>query len=727
MIQSLIQRMRQVSPMVLLIVVAGLRCPSAAAESSPLRFTFLDGSVVHGRLAGSDRPQHVRLVNDLFSQPMEVPLAMVLDAVVPHADDDQTRGDQADATFRSLALLLTDRTRLIGQIQSWDDNTCVVETRDLGRVEFDPQRLVSVTAADLVPQQILALAHTATRWQTGAGWTFVDGQLVADRGAAITVGELQLPDRFHLHLQIESEGLVDLEWSLTDLRRGRAGQGGPDGRVDRRGGSLSRLPSERFVTRMEWFGQDLSIVRSNASVSDSAVFRSLRPSGVLDVDLYCDQTNGVLSAYESGQLQGRVGLRDDMPIKRRSILLENRGDPVVVKRLDLMRWDGIDPVSRRLPERFSLLRDETLLGGVADQWRDGQFLIAGHSLPDGQAIDQQQLLRMEYGRQTTPELNDTCELTLQDGCRVVGKLVGQSASGALLVQGHANVRYEVESSRIRRLVAAGDVAGVGDEDDPVAAAELIADGIQLRGRLVNSPAEAVPFAWRPNVATNPLPIVAQQGVRVEFARVSAGGQAEAELIPSVQLIDGDVVPGELAAIDREGVKLIQTWAGPVTVPTQQVVGVRLQRSASAGQTSLESVLTVPRRLKNQPPTHVLVSPAGDLLRGQLVSMDRTRARIEVREITRQIAREDIARIVWIDQTGQRTPASRFAVQTRQGARVGFQLASIDGDQFQGDSEVLGHCVVPMQSIQTLHFGDRPWPVAAAWQSIPALEPKTFED
>ena len=56
------------------------------------------------------------------------------------------------------------------------------------------------------------------------------------------------------------------------------------------------------MTRLEWLGRSVSLVRSNASVSDVSVFDVGDQDGVLAVDLYCDQTAGRLAAYGDGAL-----------------------------------------------------------------------------------------------------------------------------------------------------------------------------------------------------------------------------------------------------------------------------------------------------------------------------------------------------------------------------------------------------------------------------------------
>jgi len=60
-------------------------------------------------------------------------------------------------------------------------------------------------------------------------------------------------------------------------------------------------------------------------------------------------------------------------------------------------------------------------------------------------------------------------------------------------------------------------------------------------------------------------------------------------------------------------------------------------------------LTVPRRFKDRPPTHLLLSVNQDVLRGRLISMDEEFVTIEMRLTPRRIPRERVAAIVWLDE------------------------------------------------------------------------------
>ncbi|MBL8818118.1 MAG: TlpA family protein disulfide reductase [Planctomyces sp.] len=153
-----------------------------------------------------------------------------------------------------------------------------------------------------------------------------------------------------------------------------------------------------------------------------------------------------------------------------------------------------------------------------------------------------------------------------------------------------------------------------------------------------------------------------------------------------------------------------------------------------------ATLTIPRFRRDHPPTHVLLAPNGDLLRGELLSVDAKELQFESRLDKLRLPRERVAGIIWLKPVEPalklETPGSQPQAQDRQPAdgspaaapatpgqptRIalpegtlqlllddGYQLQvrplRMEGDQLVGESQLLGECRVAVASIQELMTG-----------------------
>lgn len=120
---------------------------------------------------------------------------------------------------------------------------------------------------------------------------------------------------------------------------------------------------------------------------------------------------------------------------------------------------------------------------------------------------------------------------------------------------------------------------------------------------------------------------------------------------TLELRSGDSIPFRPKRIDEEGVTFESPLSKVTFVTHKQVKAISLRsRCTPAELTAIkrERFLTVPRRYKERPPTHLLLSVNKDILRGRLLSMDDKFVTIETALTPRRIPRERIAAIVWLD-------------------------------------------------------------------------------
>ena len=151
-------------------------------------------------------------------------------------------------------------------------------------------------------------------------------------------------------------------------------------------------------------------------------------------------------------------------------------------------------------------------------------------------------------------------------------------------------------------------------------------------------------------------------------------------------------------------------------------------------------LTIPRFRRDAPPTHVLIAPNGDVLRGRLIAIHSDSVEFESRLEVFRFPRERVATIVWIKNPDRNRDAgdpveeievdsaSSTVLQTvlNGGFLVSMTPARLSNGLLYGDSPVLGRCSVPAATISRLYLGDPEQRNSTAaysqWRARHGLEP-----
>ena len=150
--------------------------------------------------------------------------------------------------------------------------------------------------------------------------------------------------------------------------------------------------------------------------------------------------------------------------------------------------------------------------------------------------------------------------------------------------------------------------------------------------------------------------------------------------------------------------------------------------------SRQAALTIPRFRRDNPPTHVLIAPNGDLLRGRMLGIEGDLIVFESRLETLRFDRSRVGAIVWLDapKKGDAEPAAAdkvaiaptekaagdadgFASDSDDDTTLQAQLADgfsitmkplrlVDGN-IEGSSALLGKCSFPARSVRELCTGD----------------------
>ncbi len=135
---------------------------------------------------------------------------------------------------------------------------------------------------------------------------------------------------------------------------------------------------------------------------------------------------------------------------------------------------------------------------------------------------------------------------------------------------------------------------------------------------------------------------------------------------SLYLRTGDIIPAEVTKIDEKGVSFKTAFSDSSFVPNSRVKAVEMATetggSIKVNKTKFERLLTLPRMQRDSPPTHLIRSKNGDILRGRIMAMDDTTIRLEVRLEEKEIPRDRVSRIIWLhaDETDPSKKPARTA-------------------------------------------------------------------
>ncbi|MEO2006568.1 MAG: hypothetical protein ABGY41_21015 [Candidatus Poribacteria bacterium] len=147
--------------------------------------------------------------------------------------------------------------------------------------------------------------------------------------------------------------------------------------------------------------------------------------------------------------------------------------------------------------------------------------------------------------------------------------------------------------------------------------------------------------------------------------------------------------------------------------------------------ALDRALTVPRFLRDDPPTHVLMAKTGDLLRGRLLSIDKQTVRFESKLRSLDVPIDRVARVVDVSRPDDDAAASRatdgtFHITLADGSSLVFTpLESKDG-KLSGNSPIYGAVAVSVNSIAHVRSGvdgtDASLALFEDWVVHPGKEP-----
>ena len=351
---------------------------------------------------------------------------------------------------------------------------------------------------------------------------------------------------------------------------------------------------------------------------------------------------------------------------------------------------------------------------------------------------------------TVKEPTRDLKVTLANGMQFSGEFAGVD-SGRLAVRSPVLKQpVSFELSELMSVEFAGEEAIlpvgtiVREQPSKNAMGQIQIGDSVMRGELVASdPKEKGScLSWKPTAANNSSSIAPDASGVLTF-RSGKSARAKStkkhdEYGSVLELRSGDLIPFRLKRIDSEGVTFESPFATTTFVEHEKVKALTLAKiysPAELSSTRRERFLTVPRKLKDYPPTHLLLSKRKDVVRGRLQSVDDQHVTIEVGLTPRKIPRDRVAAILWLDglreppsddskegskvvedeapgedteeqlvKAGDQQPGLQFLAFGRDKTRISFRPTSFRANTIIGENDVLGDCEIASSDVREFVFG-----------------------
>lgn len=364
---------------------------------------------------------------------------------------------------------------------------------------------------------------------------------------------------------------------------------------------------------------------------------------------------------------------------------------------------------------------------------------------------------------------------------IAGEVTVLTETGSQVAGTYAGIRdgrLHIECSRWKQTVSFpidsivsavfGGRSSNSDEKRQGVHGTLRLEGCEIKGRLVTAKADdgATCLAWRPASAENAQSLLPESNGTITYRQASAAEKKKSprqrelergavagffrklalevarfdenatetqstDPVPVVNLMtlelrSGDSIPFKPKRIDEEGVTFESPLSDVTFVSHAQVKAISLRTELSPAELTevkRERLLTVPRRYKDRPPTHLLLSVNKDILRGRLISMDDEYVTIEMRLTPRRIPRERVAAILWLDEVvepddeaddAEDTDASEppavgpggfhVLASKRGGQRITIIPDHCEASVLYGMNPVLKECKLDLAEVDELAFG-----------------------
>lgn len=736
-------------------------CPSLSAADTPgtggadAVLHLVDGEFVSGSLIGSEEPSQWRWQGSHFTRPFEF-RQDVIDAVHYPVPSPLPKSE-GEYGFE-----LAGGDVLFGSLVALSDDAAELDVSRFGRlhVRRDHLRRFYVSGG----QDLVYLGPTGlTGWTESPPtkrWRDEGGHPSTDRAGASLYGDFALPPQAAIEFELSWKDKPDFVFALG---------------VNEAAASLER--AFRFEV---WF-RDLVVQREVEREADVASVQVIQPgAGRLHVQVYLDQPNGSLLVFSpEGTPLANMTLVPRKPEVLGGLRLTNKKGDVRLERLRIARWNGAVPLEVQANKSRLHRTDGSIVYGqlVAFDAAAKQFTLREDQTETKLASAQVASGFLSRPDETAPR---TVRAIFFDGTKLSGELTGIEDGHISLSSPGVTEPLRLKTSELCSLIVLrrDNSKPAHSPDGRLGMLEL--GETRLRGWLMEGreQPESSCLIWQPEQsesssplrpdgagrivyrvpaapakpAPQPQPAPQMQGFGGAFRRVLGGGKpAAASRVRTLHLRSGDTIPAEIANIGEEGVDFRTPLSTATFVKHDQIKAAELVPVVSPPKLTKakrERFLTLPRGQRDSPPTHLICSTNGDMLRGRVLDMDDKEIHVEVRLETKTVPRDRVALIIWLhadelsstDPADQASPpvkdplraATRVQVFRRDGLRLTFFPEQFSNGTLSGRSDVLGACQAEISDADQLLIGDAIEKSASdlvyhKWKLRHATEPKFAQE
>ncbi|MBI1309690.1 redoxin domain-containing protein [bacterium] len=684
--------------------------PIASTTTPPDTLRWSNGDSLHGRLL-SAKDNRLLWKSPLFVDPVEIDgryLSLIEFGLPPAAD--QTVRDPLRVVFRNGDVLFAKLTAIdetFLTLTSQRHGTVRVRRDGVRMLErMDNPGLVYVGPLGTEDWTTLEQGQAFEKWQQTP-----DGPLATTGWLAELFRELPIPNQAEIEVTVQSTGKPKFLIAFDNR---------PDDSI-----------------RIETWDDELVALAGD----DFEPILTINPGQkTVQLRLYLNRERGQLSIYSvAGKKLGEISdskKRDTKP----GFYLRNKGEQLQLNALRVSRWSGDPP--QDISDRGSRIH---LAKGTAAYGTLTAFDAATETLTlkDGnttQSVPMNEVDRVFLADDEKDVPSDElAQAFYYDGTRITGNLVRIEDGGIFIRPNTAAAPIESRLVGMRRLLFRQPEDLPEDGNDRV-----YWDGGSLRGTLAGGDTPETAIQWRPVGALKPTNLAATSKARFVRSEKSEGIKYDRQRFNDmVFLTTRDVIPCRVNAIGPEFLLLETAFAEATRIPSQFVRAIELADDASGSPSGprdrteisdavRQRALLIPRFRRDNPSTHVLIAPNGDILRGRLLELRDGQIHFESQLEPFKFDRSRVASIVWLHPTGvQESPdwdSTRPVVRAVLNGNLMVSLQPermVDG-RLVGISPLLGRCAVPVGSIVELQAGGfgpiDDAQVYANWTPQPAPEP-----
>ncbi|NOY42677.1 MAG: TlpA family protein disulfide reductase [Planctomycetes bacterium] len=629
------------------------------------------------------------------------------------------------------------------------DEEFVLDIPNTGHVRIERSRLRKLSPWRGDGQSVNTTPIVLKDWQgPHDAWREFAGRITAEEDGAELTTSLYLGSKSHLSIK--------LAW-----------EGAPDFRIDFGSGYGPEEEKWNWGLRLETWQDQLVLVAEGSVDADLLLIKKLaHQADELTLSVYFDTSQQkILVTSENGKKIGEFAWESEWNSEFR-VLARKKG--LHFYSATVMPWDGLSPVPYDAAQPSVRYKDGKVANATVTSWNaDSQeWTIAPaaespEAATDAEAEDQtvssDQIESLTFAGTVDHNLGSV-QAVFRNGMRLSGELIKLSDHAVWLSGIGIKDPISIPLSNLQNLAFLQKTgAKIAKPND---SARLLIGDTSMSGRLISSPDDAKTSAlvWKPDasksasaIASNasgsivyrepPRPIDKKvstvhpqnnrgvvQGIVRLFAKPTPTKQPTTPTSasvnslqgPTLHLRSGDSIPCQPKRIDSEGV----TFSSPATDATfaphemiKALVLVDNYQPARVTKQQRDRLLTLPRIQQEYPPTHLLLSVDGDLLRSRLISMDDKSIVAEVRLNPLTVPRPKVAAIAWLhkdelpEENGNKEATSAdqgptFRVQAIQsdGIRLTLHPQKFEAGVLHGVSDVFGNCHVKVSQVDKLLFG-----------------------